>query len=236
MPEPLKIFIGWDSREKIAYDVCVHSLEKHASVPLEIIPLKQAELKERGLCTRPHDPLSSTEFSFSRFLVPHLAGFEGWALFVDCEFLFTLDVAELFAQTDDSKAVMCVHHKYVPKETTKMDGAVQTAYPRKNWSSMMLLNCSHPENAALTKEAANEQTGAWLHCFMWLSDDLIGEIDYTWNFPEGGYDKLLEGVPAAIHYTRGGPWFPEWQDVDYGDLWIAARDEFLQLERNRAAS
>ncbi|UUX48396.1 hypothetical protein NUH88_13335 [Nisaea acidiphila] len=224
-PSPLRIFIGWDSREPIAYDVCVHSLERTSHGPLAIEPLKQDELRAQGLYSRDIDPLASTEFTYTRFLVPHLAGYEGWALFCDCDFLWTRDVADLFAAATDDKALICVQHDYRPTERTKMDGKVQTVYPRKNWSSMMLLNCGHPANAALTPDIVNRESGAFLHRFQWLDDSLIGGVDHTWNWLEGWYDKPADGnPPAAIHYTRGGPWFDEWQDVDYGDLWSAEAD------------
>ena len=221
-PSPLRIFVGWDSRETIAYDVCEHSLLRHSSAELEIIPLKQDELRARNLFTRDLDPLASTEFTYTRFLMPYLDGYKGWALFCDCDFLWTRDVAQLFAEADDSKAILCVQHDYQPTERTKMDGKIQTNYPRKNWSSMMLMNCAHPANAALTPEIVNKETGAFLHRFQWLDDTLNGGVHHTWNWLEGWYDKPADGQPpAAIHYTRGGPWFKEWQDVDYGDLWTA---------------
>lgn len=222
---PLRVFVGWDSREPIAYDVCEHSLLRHSSVALSITPLKQDDLRARGLYARDVDPLASTEFTYTRFLTPYLAGYEGWALFCDCDFLWTADVAELFAKADDGKAVLCVQHDYRPTERTKMDGQVQTAYPRKNWSSMILFNCGHPANAALTPDIVNSESGAFLHRFQWLTDDQIGEVDHTWNWLEGWYDKPTDEVPpAAIHYTRGGPWFENWQDVDYADLWLKERD------------
>lgn len=223
--EPLRIYIGWDSREPIAYDVCRHSLERHASAPLDIAALKQDELRAAGLYWRDVDPLASTEFTYTRFLVPHLAGYRGWALFCDCDFLWTADVGRLFAQADERFALMCVQHDYRPTERTKMDGKVQTVYPRKNWSSMMLFNCDHPAHAALTPETVNTESGAFLHRFQWLKDEQIGAVDHEWNWLEGWYDKPAGGMPpAAIHYTRGGPWFENWQDVDYADLWNRERD------------
>lgn len=215
-----QIFVGWDSREDIAYRVCAHSIRRHATKPVHITPLKQEELRKRGLYHREKDPLASTEFTYTRFLVPHLTGHKGWALFVDCDFLYTADVSKLFALADEKYAVMCVQHDYRPSETVKMDGVVQTVYPRKNWSSMILWNCGHPANRAVTADAANRQTGAFLHRFQWLDDALIGSVPETWNWLEGWCRKPAEGVPNAIHYTRGGPWFDNWKNVDYADLWL----------------
>ncbi len=215
------IFIGWDSREDIAYQVCARSLKRHSRSDLEIVPLKQQELASRGLYSREKDPLASTEFTYTRFLVPELTGYRGWALFMDCDFLVTADVSEVFDLAEDRYAVMCVKHDYRPRETVKMDGAAQTVYPRKNWSSFVLWNCGHPATRALTPEIVNRQTGAYLHRFTWLEDGLIGALPETWNWLEGWCRKPVEGAPKGIHFTRGGPWFENWQRVDYAELWLA---------------
>ena len=176
MSEKLRLYVGYDSREDIAWQVCRHSVLQHASKPVEITSLKLPELRAQGIYTRPVDTLGSTEFTFSRFLVPALAGYRGWAVFCDCDFLWFADIADLFAQADDRYAVMVVQHDYQPKEAVKMDGKPQAAYPRKNWSSLMLFNCGHPANAALTPEVVNRETGAFLHRFQWLSDDQLSLI------------------------------------------------------------
>lgn len=215
----LKIFIGWDSREDIAYQVCVDSLNQNSSKPLNIIALKQEELRKQKHYWRPKDPLATTEFTYTRFLTPYLSNYQGWSLFIDCDFLFTDDIAKLFALADPRYAVMCVQHDYKPTESTKMDGVVQTVYPRKNWSSLVLWNCAHPANRVITPELANTESGAFLHRFQWLSDDLIGSIPTEWNWLEGWNKKPKEGLPKGIHFTRGGPWFKDYQNVDYADLW-----------------
>jgi len=225
---PLRIFIGWDSREDIAYQVARFSLLRHTSLPIDVQPIKQVELREKGLYTRDTDPLASTEFTYTRFLTPYLAGYQGWAMFVDCDFVYTGDIAELFELCDPSKALMCVQHDHRPTETVKMDGAVQTSYPRKNWSSMTLYNCGHPANKVLTPELVSRESGAFLHRFQWLSDDLIAGVPATWNWLEGSMEKPANGKPPkAVHHTRGGPWFDNWQHVDYGDLWCRERDIYL---------
>src|SRR5581483_11431085 len=171
MTEPFRVFIGWDQREPEAYDVAAYSLKRHASVPVDVRPIKMDDLRAKGLYTRDKDPLASTEFTYTRFLTPALAGFKGWALFCDCDFLWLGDIAGLVPFTKQSgKAVFCVHHDYTPKETTKMDGAVQTAYPRKNWSSLMLFNCDHPSVKKLTPEVVNRESGAYLHRMQWAAD------------------------------------------------------------------
>lgn len=229
--KPFKIFIGYDPREDLAYEVCKYSILKRATIPVEIIPLKQADLRKDGLYWRERGKLESTEFSFSRFLTPHLAKFEGWAMFVDCDFLYLADIKDLRDMVDDKYAVMCVHHDYTPKEKTKMDGAVQTVYPRKNWSSMVLYNCGHPKNKALTPEVVNSETGAFLHRFMWLEDDEIGSVPFVWNFLVGhnAVDESDKATfPKAIHYTLGGPWFEAWKDCEFGYLWVKESEEYLE--------
>ncbi|KAL5726558.1 hypothetical protein ACHQM5_009595 [Ranunculus cassubicifolius] len=229
MKKVFKVFVGYDPREDLAYEVCKYSLLKRASIPVEVIPIKQPELRELGLYWRDRGPTESTQFSFTRFLTPHLAGFDGWALFVDCDFLYLGDIKELVELVEDRYAVMCVQHDYTPKESTKMDGAVQTVYPRKNWSSMVLYNCGHPKNKILTPEIVNSQTGAFLHRFSWLEDDEIGSIPFVWNFLVGHneVDKNdTNTMPKAIHYTSGGPWFDAHKNCEFADLWVNEMEEY----------
>ncbi|GAA4764161.1 glycosyltransferase [Novosphingobium ginsenosidimutans] len=231
-----KIFVGYDSREDIAWQVARHSLQRHAANELEVIPLRQTVLRELGLYTRPFDPMSSTEFSLTRFLTPFLAAQEdGWVLFCDCDFLFTADVRMVFHGLDTAKALYCVQHDYTPAHDIKMDGKQQTTYPRKNWSSFMLFNCGHPDVRALTPSVVNSAMPAFLHRFEWVgNDDHIGSLPLDWNFLEGEYPKP-ETTPRVIHYTNGGPWFDNWQEVDYADLWLAERDLYLDQVNAEAA-
>jgi len=224
----MKVFVGWDSREDIAYQVCKHSILTRTP-DAEVIPIKQDEMRKRGLYTRPVDKLASTEFTFTRFLIPELCNYTGWALFIDCDIILTTDIAELFAQADDRYAVMCVHHDYTPKEGVKMDGQKQTVYPRKNWSSVMLINCGHPDNQALTADAVNnpELTGAHFHRFSWLEDDKIGGISHEWNWLVGVYSEPEDGSPKLIHYTEGGPWFENYADCGYADLWNTEHQQMI---------
>ena len=230
--KPFPVYVGWDSREDIAYQVCRHSIQSHASVPVTVTPIKQQELRARGLYTRELDPLASTEFTYTRFFVPYLADYQGWALFCDCDFLWLADIKELIALIDDKFAVMCVHHDHRPPEAWKMDHRQQTTYPRKNWSSMVLYNCGHPANAALTPAVANSESGAFLHRFQWLDDTLIGAVPETWNWLEGWSEKAASH-PNVVHFTRGGPWFDDWKDVEYADLWC--REEAAYRAASQAA-
>jgi len=214
----MKVFVGYDPREDIAYQVCKHSIL--TKQPEAIVrPLVQKELRDAGWYTRPKDKLASTEFTFTRFLVPELANFKGWAVFMDCDMILTTDIKELFDQADDKYAVMCVQHDYTPKEGMKMDGQRQTVYPRKNWSSVVLFNCAHPSNARLTQDMVNdlELNGAYFHRFSWLKDEEIGELDHTWNYLVGVYDDIE--TPKLIHYTEGGPWFENYRNGEFSLRW-----------------
>jgi lipopolysaccharide biosynthesis glycosyltransferase len=223
----MKVFVGYDIREDIAYQVCEYSIKKYQSAA-EVIPLKQKELRESGIYTRAIDPLSSTEFTFTRFLVPYLSDYKGWAVFIDCDFVFVDDVKNLFAEADDQYAVMVVKHDYTPKEGLKMDGCKQLPYPRKNWSSTILWNCAHPSNKQITPEIVNSQTGQYLHRFQWLDDSEIGELKPDWNWLAGWYTEPNDGSPKAIHYTEGGPWFKEYRRCPYHKVWKQNLREMLK--------
>jgi lipopolysaccharide biosynthesis glycosyltransferase len=210
--------------------VCAESLRSHSSIPLNIVLLDQSWLRRIGLYRRTfyerdgqrYDTIDgrpfSTEFSFTRFLVPSLQP-DGWALFVDGDFLFRADVAELFAHQNPRFAVMCVQHRYQPDTKRKMLGQVQEPYPRKNWSSLCLWNCGHHQARYLTPYLVNNQRGDWLHAFTWMDDENIGALPDTWNWLDG-HDEAVKH-PKAVHFTRGTPDMPGWEDTYYADEWRA---------------
>ena len=224
----LNIYIGYDSKEDIAYRVCKYSILKRSKANIKVTSLKLYELVTNKLYFRAIDPLASTEFTYSRFLVPAINKYKGWAIFCDCDFIFFEDVSKILENLDNSKAVYCVQHDYTPKEKHKMDGQKQTIYPRKNWSSFILFNCSHPSNKKLSIDLVNSETGSFLHQFKWLKDSEIGSLDERWNWLEGWTSNHNSKKPFAVHYTRGGPWFDEWQDVEFANEWISERDEYLK--------
>ncbi|HAI42867.1 MAG TPA: glycosyltransferase [Maribacter sp.] len=214
----MKVYVGYDTREDIAYQVCEHSI-KRRNGKTEVQALKQSDLRTQGLYTREIDKLSSTEFTFTRFLIPYLQNYKGWAVFCDCDFVWKISPRELEQFCDDSKAVVCVQHDYTPEEGTKMDGQAQLLYPRKNWSSMVLWNCGHPKNKYLTPEIVNTQSGKHLHRFSWLDDEDIGELPYEYNWLVGWYTETETRKPKILHYTEGGPWFENYRECDYADVW-----------------
>jgi len=228
---PVPIFIGYDPRERAATNVLIDSLYQHSTVPVAITPLVTPQLEIQGLYWRERDPRQSTAFSFTRFLVPHLMGYAGWAIFMDCDMLCRGDLAELWAQRRDDYAVMCVQHHHVPEEEVKFLGEVQSRYDKKNWSSLMLLNCSRC--TALTPNYVNTASGLELHRFHWLNDEsLIGALPMErWNHLVDVQDPALAEGAALVHWTLGGPWFKE-QGAMGGDLaaeWFRARDEAIRL-------
>ncbi len=219
----IQVFIGYDPREAVAFSVLAHSIHTRASRPVSITPLMLSQLD--GLMWRERNPLQSTDFSFSRFLTPHLSGYTGWSIFMDCDMLVLDDIARLWELRDDRYAVMCVKHDHQPREDIKFLDAVQTKYQKKNWSSVMLFN--NARCRALTPEYVNRASGLELHQFKWLEGDhLIGEIPHRWNHLVG-YDAPNADV-SLVHYTIGGPYFHEWYDCEYADAWRRERDGMLQ--------
>ena len=219
-----RIFVGFDSKEVVAYHVLAQSIIAHSSIPVMFSPIVLGHLD--GLFTRERNPLQSTEFSFSRFMVPYLSSYDGWSLFMDCDMLARADIAELWALCDDRYAVMCVKHDYVPKSEQKFLGQVQTKYEKKNWSSVMLFN--NAKCRALTPDFVNTATGLQLHQFKWLdSDEHVGELPIVWNYLVDEYDYRPDA--KLVHFTDGGPYFDEYRNVEYADEWFATRERMLHV-------
>lgn len=227
----IRAFIGYDPREAVAFSVLAYSIHARASEPVAIAPLMLSSL--RGVFRRERHPLQSTDFAFTRFLVPHLSDYEGWSLFTDCDMLMLDDVARLWRLRDERYAVMVVKHDHRPRETQKFLGQPQTAYPKKNWSSVMLLN--NARCTALTPAYVNQASGADLHQFKWLADDaLIGELPRRWNHLVG-YDAPSRDV-ALAHFTLGGPYFDGYRDCEYADEWRLERDRMLAAVQREPAT
>ena len=226
----IRVFIGYDAREAVAYSVLAYSIQTRSSEPVAIAPLMLSQLGT--LLTRPRHPLQSSDFSFSRFLVPHLSGYEGWSVFMDCDMLMRDDIAGLWRLRDDRFAAQVVKHDHRPREQTKFLGERQTSYDKKNWSSVMLLNNSRCRR--LTPEYVNSASGLELHQFKWLDDErLIGALPATWNHLVD-YDPPRDDVSLA-HFTVGGPYFPEYAGCSYAEEWRAERDAMLAVAASRPA-
>lgn len=246
----LTVFVGWDSKEPSAAAVLAHSILTRASAPVYFMPLTKRAVDR--IYTRPRGPMESTEFSMTRFLVPYLSGYQGWSLFVDCDFLCQADIWELmlYPLANPGKAVYVCQHDYVPKASTKFLGQQQTTYPRKNWSSLMLFD--NAKCKKLTPDYVNTASGLELHRFHWLKGGVvpgrdmveitpgekdpekwpieeetvfIGSIPLEWNWLVGEYDPNPNA--KMLHFTEGGCWFPETANCDHADLWFAERDRML---------
>ena len=211
----INIFIGYDSKEKVAFNVLSYSILKNSTKPVSITPIYLDNIKDDFV--RERNNLSSTEFSFSRFIIPHLMNYQGWALFMDCDMLMVDDIAKLWRLRDDKYAVQVCKHDYVPKSQTKFLNQVQTVYPKKNWSSFMLMNCK--KCSTLTPDYVNKASGLELHQYKWLeSESLIGEVPLEWNWLADEYPYKKD--VSNIHYTEGGPYFEAYKSCDYADWWF----------------
>jgi hypothetical protein len=211
---PIQIFIGYEESERRAYDVCVSSIKSRSSI--KINKLHTSTLPN---WYREKEPFQSTDFTYTRFLCPELMDFQGISIFCDCDFLWLSNPANLIDYLSPEHAVSVVKHpQYIPNSAIKMDGKPQHKMGRKNWASMMVFNNSHPANRILTNKYVNEHVpGRDLHTFKWLNDSQIGSIPLDWNCLDDYY--LLEN-PKAIHYTDGGPWFDNYKQTMYSDLWL----------------
>jgi len=229
----LKVYVGFDPREQGAFDVCVASLKKHASIPVEVIPLRDWELRRQGVYWRAYyvEPNGqtvdgrdgrpfSTQFSFSRFAVPIIENYaDEWVLYQDCDMLWRADIAELSGLIDYTKAVMCVRHSQTVTDGVKMDGRIQSKneHGRKNWSSLMLMNPAACKG--LTKYVLNNSTGSFLHSMLWARDEEIGFLPKEWNHLVG-YDEPTDNA-RVVHFTNGTPDMEGWEDQPFAEEWFA---------------
>lgn len=232
--ERLRVFIGFDEREKIAYDVAEKTARAYGC---EVIPLYEERLRLSGMLTRPTDRRGNskdledesrsifdfnsnapqaTEFAISRFFVPLLAH-AGYALFADSDVVFMEDPLELLAMVDPSKAVSVVKHEHFAGEGTKMRGQTQTTYARKLWSSVILWNCDHPANKRLNLTTLNQWPGRDLHGFRWLADSEIGDLPKEANWLVGMQPKPAR--PMIAHWTLGTPDMPQRRVTEHDELW-----------------
>lgn len=227
-----RVFIGYDQREPGAFRVCVRSMNANVvGLPPLVLPISRGLLGT--LYERPttrhngvlYDELSqqpmSTDFSIARFFSALIGPRDGWILFCDCDFMWRGDVNELFTMVDNDYAVMVVKHQQLDGIGEKMDGQPQTYYRRKNWSSLMLINCSAPEWQSLTKERLNLWTKQALHAFSWIDDKRIGSLPVTWNWLASVCDPIPGPGPKVVHYTLGTPEMKGYEDAPFASEWRA---------------
>ena len=218
----LNIYIGYDEIEIVAYHTLSQSIIKHASGPVRISPICSKHF--RKFFNRARDDKQSNDFSFTRFLVPYLNNYDGYAIFMDCDMMLKTDIYEVLNEINLNSAISVVQHDYTPSNTVKYLNKVQYAYPRKNWSSFVVWNCSHEKNRKLTPTFVESASGLELHRFTWLLDSEIGNLDVNWNWLVGDYINPPEDV-KNVHWTIGGPYFHEYSDVDYSSEWFDMNKE-----------
>jgi lipopolysaccharide biosynthesis glycosyltransferase len=214
---PIPVFVGYDPREAIAYHTCVNSIIRHASQPVAIVPIALNLFQDYK---ETHTD-GSNHFIYTRFLVPHLMGFKGWAIFIDGDMIIRGDIVELWNLRELDKDVLVVKHDYQTCMPVKYLGAKNEDYPRKNWSSVILWNCNSFPNRQLTPEFVQTSSGSFLHRFSWLDDDRIGDLPPEWNWLPDEYGPNLNA--KLLHYTLGAPCFQEFADTPQGNEWHRER-------------
>lgn len=211
----VRLVVGFDQREAIAYHAFCQSVIESSSVPLHFIPLAENTLNDYK---ETHTD-GSNRFIYSRFLTPHLYNFSGWAIFADGDMICRKDINKLWQLRDETKAILVVKHDYKTKASKKYFGNINESYPRKNWSSVVLWNCAHSKNQILTPKFIQEKDGSFLHRFSWLDDAEIGELPMEWNwlvdeYPDNPNAKL-------VHYTLGTPCLKDYKNCHMSEFWHA---------------
>jgi len=213
MIEKIPIVVGFDQREAVAYHTFVQSVLEKSTLPVIFLPLAIKSLQ--GYSETHND--KSNDFVYSRFLTPYLSDFKGWAIFADGDMVCRSDIKELWDLRDESKALLVVKHDYTSKVQKKYLGNINENYPRKNWSSLILWNCSHPKHKVLTPDFISSQTGKYLHRFSWLNDMDIGELPIEWNWLAIEYPNNPKA--KIIHYTLGTPCFKDYRNTEMAGAW-----------------
>lgn len=211
----ITIFIGYDAKETIAYHVCVNSIIRQSTQPINIVPLSLNLLNDYK---ETHTD-ASNQFAYTRFLIPYLMGYNGCAIFIDGDMVLQEDITNLYKLFDSNYAVQVIKHDYKTKRSTKYLGAKNEDYPRKNWSSVVLWNCAHPKNKMLTTDFVQTASGSQLHRFTWLDDSDIGELPVEWNWLADEYGENPNA--KLIHYTLGTPCFEEFANTPMSEHWHA---------------
>lgn len=208
----IPLFLGYDKREAVGYHVCVESLIRTATAPFTVAPV----FGDRRDGTN--------DFIYSRFLVPYLCDYQGWAIFADgSDMLFREDIAHLWAlrSARNAHAVLVVQRHYKTRHPRKYIGTDMEShnrdYPCKNWSSLMLFNCAHPANRVLTPEYIRQHGGEHLHTFGWLPSSAVGALPARWNVLMG--EEGEDAECAVAHYTLGIPFFNHYKKCTRSKEW-----------------
>lgn len=224
----LTVAIGYDYRESIAYHVLAHSIMRRATRPIRILPIATSTLP---MYRRPRSPMQSTDFTYARFLTPHLSEPNGISIFLDCDMLCLTDICQLedIARTGENlyHDALVVQHDYTPKLENKFLNQPQTVYPCKNWSSVMVFNGHRQPVKNLTPFVVNESEGMYLHQFKWAES--VGSLDPAWNHLVGEYEPNPDA--KIVHFTLGGPWFEGYADCEYSKEWFSELHDMLHRDQ-----
>jgi hypothetical protein len=222
----VRIFMGFDQRESVAMHVCTSSILRRASKPVSFTYLAANQFSDDYIETHVDGSdlikpgyAPSNAFIFSRFLVPWLCDFNGWAIFMDGDMVVKDDIVKLWKRRDPFSAVQVVKHQYKTRHPIKYLGGTNQDYERKMWSSVMLWNCGHYRNRCLYPDFVAGLSGEYLHRFSWLNDAFIGDLPLEWNWLVDEYEHNDEA--KLLHYTIGGPYFTDYRDCDHAADWLA---------------
>jgi len=212
----IDLFYGFDPREEVGCHTFVSSVIHHASEPVRFTPLRGDQRD------------GSNAFTYARFLIPHLMEYRGWALFCDgADMIVKDDIAGLWAMRNEFLAVQVVQHDYRTKHRRKYVGTQMEAdnrdYPRKNWSSVMLINCAHYDWRRITPETIAKMSGEDLHGLTFIRDRYIGSLPPEWNWLADEHGEWERA--SLLHWTAGIPAWPMYGKSPHAKDWWEARDK-----------
>lgn len=226
---PINIFVGYDSTHSGSTQNCINSITRNLDSgtiklgqysPFECVEVNdylkihKLDVSKIPDWTREYKN-QSTEFTYSRFLIPYLSNYEGMSIFCDDDFIFTDNILNILYFISADHAVACVKHDFSKKSDTKFNNQKDVWYDKKLWSSLMVFNNSHPDCKKLTLDKVLTESGQYLHQFEWTEEEKIAEIPKKWNWCEGYDDMSKIHQAKGMHWTRGGPWIP---DMDCSDI------------------
>jgi len=201
---PIRVYVGTTASQELAFQVLAHSIRRHASMSVEIIPMRDlpVPIPKRPEC-RPRTP-----FSFSRFLIPALAGYRGRAVYLDADMLVFADIASLWQTSLNGADVLYIEQP--------------VASARPDQFSVLLMNCETLRwNIEGIVRGLDDRRYAYedlLHGFCVVPHErLAAGLPPSWN----SLERYRAGETSLLHYTdmHRQPWVS--LDNPRGHLWIA---------------
>jgi lipopolysaccharide biosynthesis glycosyltransferase len=213
MPDPVRVFVGADRSQALAVKVLAHSIRRHTSLPVEIIPMVDLQVRA------PKDIRNSqrTGFSFSRFCIPELAGYRGKAIYMDADMLVFRDIKTLWEIPFDGAKVVIQQEVKHQELTTKKHGSPAT---RRKQCSVMLLDCARL-NWQIDRVIDGFDRGDYNYEMLMYDLCLLGEDEIKYGVPfEWNSLEYYGPETCLIHYTdvMTQPWTSCWNKN--GFLWF----------------